>query len=146
MSWTEEEQKRLIADGAERGEKRRAEYKKFIRIVGIVAFLAFVVLAVDMITREKGARLLLDLSDPQGTVAGWEREGFVKSIDRTFSTVVVDEAVWKEISPAEKTTIVAFLGSYLAEKRGVPQAVFSIRGLNSQALLAGIDSVGMTIN
>ncbi|MBF8296589.1 MAG: hypothetical protein HW389_3134, partial [Bacteroidetes bacterium] len=117
MAWMEEEQKRIIADAAERGKGRRAQYKKIIRIAGVVAFLALVVLAVDMFTREKGARLPMDLGDPDGTVAEWEREGFVKSIDDTASTVVVDETVWNEISDDEKTTIVAFLGSYWSERR-----------------------------
>ena len=146
MSWTEEEQKRKMADAAERAERQRKQNKKVLRIVGIVVFLAVAYLAVDMITRDKGARLPMDLSDPEGTVASWEREGFVKSIDKAAATVVVDEAVWNEISHDEKTTIIAFLGSYCAEKRGAQQAVISIRGYNSQVLLGCIDSVGMKIN
>jgi len=146
MAWMEEEQKRMIADAAERGERQRKQNKRVIRIVGIVAFLAVVVLAVEMITRDEGARLPMDLRDQDGTVAEWKRDGFVKSIDYAAATVVVDEAVWKEISHDEKTTIVAFLGSYCAEKSGAAQAVISIRGDDSHALLGGIDSVGMKIN
>jgi hypothetical protein len=142
----EEEQKRMIADAAERGAGRRAQYKKIIRIAGVVASLAVVVLAIDLFTGEKGARLPMDLGDPEGTIAEWKRDGFVKSIDYAAATVVVDEAVWKEISHDEKTTIVAFLGSYCAEKSGAAQAVISIRGDDSHALLGGIDSVGMKIN
>jgi len=145
MAWMEEEQKQMMADAAERGEARRVEYKKFIRIVGTAAFLAVVILVVDIITRDKGASLPLDLSDPEGTIAGWESDGFVRSIDKTSATVVVDENVWKELSSDEKTTIVAFLASTLAENQGTDQALISIRGFSSHELLGGIDSVGMRI-
>jgi hypothetical protein len=145
MAWMEEEQKRMIADTAERGEARRAQNKKIIRIAGAVAILALGVLAVDLFTGEKGARLPMDLGDPEGTVAEWEREGFVKSIDETASTIVVDETIWNDISNDEKTTIVAFLGSYCSERRGAEEPIISIRGHASKALLGSIDSVGMTI-
>lgn len=146
MTFTEDEQKQMLADAVQRGEERRAQNKKVVRIVGIVAVLAVVVLAVQMITRDKGARLPMDLNDPEGTVALWTSEGFVTSIDRTAAKVVVDESVWKEISHDEKTTIVAFLGSYCAAKRGAGQAAISIRGNTSQVLLGAIDSLGMSIN
>ena len=145
MPWMEEEQKRMTADVAEQGKQRRTQYKKVLRIAGIVSVLALIVFVVDLITRERGARLPLNLGDPEGTVAEWTRAGFIKSIDKTTATVVVDETLWKEISHDEKTTIVAFLGSYCAEKRGAEQAVISIRGYSSRVLLGGIDSVGMKI-
>ena len=145
MAWKEEEQKQMIADAAERGEGRRAQYRKIIRIASVVAFLAVVVLAVDMITRDNGARLPLDLGDPEGTIAEWVREGFVKSIDDSAPTVVVDETIWNDISDDEKTTIVAFLGSYWSERHGAQETIISIRGHASKALLGSIDSVGMTI-
>jgi hypothetical protein len=146
MGWSEEEQKNKMAEMAEKGKVSSTRSKKVLRIAGIVTVLALIVFGVDLITREKGARLPMDLRDQEGTVAEWKRDGFVKSIDNAAATVVVDEAVWKEISHDEKTTIVAFLGSYCAEKRGVTQSVISIRGDNSHALLGGIDSVGMKID
>ncbi|MCX6133297.1 MAG: hypothetical protein NTU47_05730 [Ignavibacteriales bacterium] len=146
MGWSEEEQKQKMAETAERGKVSQTRNKKVLRIAGIVTVLALIVFAVDLVTREKGARLPLDLRDQEGTVAAWKHDGFVKSIDNASATVVVDEAVWKEISHDEKTTIIAFLGSYCAEKSGAAQAVISIRGDNSHALLGGIDSVGMKIN
>jgi hypothetical protein len=142
----EEEQKRMMADAAERGARKRAQNRKVIRIVAIAAFLAIVVLAVGIITHDNGARLPLDLGDPEGTIAAWERAGFVKSIDNSRATVVVDEVMWNEVSHDEKTAIAAFLGSYCAEKRGEQRAVISIRGYASQTLLGGIDSVGMRID
>ena len=145
MGWSEEEQKRKMAETAEQGKVSGARKKKVLRIAGIVAFLAVLVFAVDLFTRDKGARLPFDLSDPEGTFAGCEREGFVKSIDKTTATVVVDEAIWKEISNDEKTTIIAFLGSYCEENQGTDQALISIRGFSSHELLGGIDSVGMRI-
>jgi hypothetical protein len=146
MGWSEEEQKKKITEMDEQGKVGSARSKRVLRIAGIVAVLALIVFVVDLVTREKGARLPMDLRDQDGTLAAWKTDGFVKSIDIAAATVAVDEAVWKDLSHDEKTTIAAFLGSYCAEKRGSGQGAISIRGDNSRALLAGIDSVGMTIN
>jgi hypothetical protein len=146
MGWMEEEQQRMISEVTEKGERRAKEKKKSIRIAGVVAFLALLVLVVVMLVRDKGARLPIDLSNQDATIAGWKASGFVKEIDSAASTVLVDESIWNEVSHNERITIVAFLGSYYAEKRGAEQARISIRGFESRIELGTIDSLGLRID
>lgn len=146
MGWKEEEQKRLLADGVERRERQRAQYKRVNRWLAVAAFGVAIVLIVDVLTSEQGAQLPMDLSDPEHTLDQWRSTGFLVSMNDTTGAVVVEDAVWNELSDDEKLTVVAFLGSYCQESIGTSEARVSIRGHTASALLAAVDSTGMIVH
>jgi hypothetical protein len=64
----------------------------------------------------------------------------VKSIDDTAFKIMIDEALWDEMSGARKNAVAMLLRAYYTQKSGGKKFRLAVMGNSSQKLLVSIDS------
>jgi hypothetical protein len=139
MGWEEQQRNRILARAKQTETRIRERKKKLLRaLIGAVVLGGSIIL-IDQATREKGALVPIDFKDQEGTVATWQRSGFVTSLDIPGANAVVDEAEWKKMAVGERRAVVMLLSSYCAAHNRKPEYRLTVKGNVFQKLLASVD-------
>ncbi len=143
MGWDEEKLKRVQELISQREERRFARTKKLVRILALIALVGAILILIDILSHGKGAPVPVDFMNKRATIAEWVRSGFIKSINDTASTIVIDEATWSKMSEVRKNAIALLFKAYFMEASGNKQFKFTVRGSSSNKLLLSIDNPGV---
>src|SRR3970040_1475211 len=145
MERNADKRNRMLAAAAKFEAQERQRKKRLVRSIIMIACLAIAVLLIDAFTRSKGAVVPLDFNKPEESVDKWLHLGFVKAIDTTTGAVVVDDAIWKEMSVGERKAVVTLILAYYREKSPGADYRLTVKGHPSQSLLAIIDERGISV-
>jgi hypothetical protein len=137
--WDEDRLQRLQKFTVEREERRLAKARRLVLVLAIVASLGVTSIVIEMMTRDQQVAIPINFMDQKGTVAEWMQSGFVKSIDDSAFTIVIDETLWNEMSGARKKAVAMLLRAYYPQRGGGNTFRLTVRGHSSQKLLVSID-------
>ena len=111
------------------------QIKRLNLVLLFVVILGLIIILIDFVGHHNEAAVPLDFVDQNGTIRGWKQSGFVKSMDDTTQTIVINEALWNELSTPQKESVVIFIRGYYAQQGGTKESRVIIKGDLSQKLL-----------
>lgn len=143
MNWKEEEEKRNLKEMIEYGEILRARARRGKLRIALLAAVAVLFIAADLLFQERGARLPMDLSEIDRTVVEWKESGFLIDLDRKLGIARVHGPMWSELGDEERASVVAFLALVGREDQESDVGHVAVFAGDSNQLLASIDTDGM---
>lgn len=111
---------------------------KLVHVLAAVALIGAVLIVADMMSRKSGAGPAIDFRNQQATIVHWLSTGFVKSIDDSSGTVVVNEKTWVSITRDKRMGIALFLRDYYSTRNGKQLKSLTVKGDASMDILARI--------
>jgi len=78
------------------------------------------------------------------TITEWKESRFVKSINNSIGTLVINEARWNELSTPQKEGVVKLFRSFYARQSGTKESKLIIEGDFSGQLLISAEVVSIS--
>jgi hypothetical protein len=128
-----------------RAEKRLKQAKRLNLFLLFVVIIGFILILLHVIGHESKSVVTINFSDQKETITEWRESGFVKSINNSTGTLVIDEARWNELSTPQKESVVMLLRSYYARQSGTKESKLIILGDLSKQLLVSSEVVSISI-
>jgi len=130
---------------AKKREGRRLKQAKRINLIlFVVVIIGFIIIFIHLIPHESEPVVPINFNDQKGTMREWIQSGFVKSMDDSTGTLVLNEALWNRLSPPQKESIVILLRGYYALNRGTKESKLIIEGDISGQLLISAEVVSIS--
>jgi hypothetical protein len=118
-----------------REERRLKQIKRLNLFLLFVVIFGFIIILIDFVGHRSESAVPIDFNDQNRTIREWKQSGFVKSMDDTSRTLVMNETLWNELSTPRKESVVIFLRGYYAQQSGTKESKLTIKGDVSQKLL-----------
>jgi hypothetical protein len=136
--------KPLTRSEKKREERRLRQTKRLNLILLCVVILGFIVIIVKLRKHDDVPLVLLDFRNQPLTIREWKQSGFIKSINDSTGTLVMNEAQWNDLPVQQREGVVIFLRRYYARRSNTNESKLIIKGDVSQQLLVSSDVVTIT--
>jgi hypothetical protein len=136
--------KKIKLTSKQREERRLRQTKRLNLFLFCVVVVGLMLSLFHFIGRYKGSDVSIDFADRQSTIRTWKQSGFVKSMDDTAGTLVMNEALWNKLSTPQKESVVILLRAFYAERSGTKESKLIIKGDLSQKLLVSREVVSIS--
>jgi hypothetical protein len=127
-----------------RAEKRLKLTKRLNLLLLFVVIIGFILILLQFIGHKSKSVVTINFSDQTGTITEWRESGFVKSINNSTGTLVINEARWNELSAPQKEGVVMLLRSYYASQSGTKELKLIIKGDLSEQILVSSEVVSIS--
>jgi hypothetical protein len=109
-----------------------------------VVIIGFILILLHFKGHESKSVVTINFSDQKGSITEWRESGFVKSINNSTGTLVINEARWNELSTPKKEGVVMLFRNYYARQSGTKESKLIIKGDLSGQLLVSSEVVSIS--
>ena len=127
-----------------RAEKRLKQAKRLNLFLLFVVIIGFILILRYLLGHSIKSVVTINFSDQKGTLGEWVQSGFVRSIDDSTGTLVLNEALWNQLSTPQKESVVILFRGFFARKRGTKESKLIIKGDISRQLLVSTEVVSIS--
>jgi cell division protein FtsI/penicillin-binding protein 2 len=127
-----------------RAENRLKQAKRFNLFLLFVVIIGFILILRYLLGHSIKSVVTINFSDQKGTLGEWVQSGFVRSIDDSTGTLVLNEALWNQLSTPQKESVVILFRGFFARKRGTKESKLIIKGDISRQLLVSTEVVSIS--
>jgi cell division protein FtsI/penicillin-binding protein 2 len=127
-----------------RAENRLKQAKRLNLFLLFVVIIGFILILRYLLGHSIKSVVPINFSDQKGTLGEWVQSGFVRSIDDSTGTLVLNEALWNQLSTPQKESVVILFRGFFARKRGTKESKLIIKGDISRQLLVSTEVVSIS--
>jgi cell division protein FtsI/penicillin-binding protein 2 len=127
-----------------RAENRLKQAKRLNLFLLFVVIIGFILILRYLLGHSIKSVVTINFSDQKGTLGEWVQSGFVRSIDDSTGTLVLNEALWNQLSTPQKESVVILFRGFFARKRGTKESKLIIKGDISRQLLVSTEVVSIS--
>ena len=136
--------KPLLISAKKREEMRLKKARRTNLILFIVVIIGFIIILIKLIPHGSKPVVPINFNDQKGTLGEWVQSGFVRSMDDSTGTLILNEALWNQLSTPQKESVVILFRGFFARKRGTKESKLIIKGDISRQLLVSTEVVSIS--